>query len=97
MKDISVPEIIVIAALCVVPVVMGLVLVFVAVCQKTGTSDVESWPSEGEEQQLDGGMLKSDQELVDADASAYDLEHAHAPQYEAESPTDAGHIDHGRR
>lgn len=87
MKDVSIPEIIVISALCVVPVVMGLVLVIVAVWQKTGTSDVQSWPSDDEEQQLDGSMLKQHEGFVD-DASQYDMEE---PQhYDLESPTDAG-------
>lgn len=90
MKDVSVPEIIVIAALCVIPVVMGLVLVVVAVCQKTGTSDVESWPSEeGEQQQLDGSAMKSHHEFED-DASQYDLEQPVAAQYDLESPSEAG-------
>lgn len=45
-KDISVVEIFVASILCVVPVAMGLFLVCVAVYQKTGTSDVQSWASD---------------------------------------------------
>eukprot|EP00850_Spirogloea_muscicola_P009725 SM000055S18259 [mRNA] locus=s55:323164:323493:- [translate_table: standard] len=74
-KDLSVAEIVVISALCVVPVAMGLLLVFVAVCQRSGDSDVKSWPSDGDDEQEltgDGGgkptkALRSDQVLPTAD------------------------------
>ena len=59
MKDMSVPEIIVIAGLVVLPVIMGVVLVVVAVCNKSGTSDVEIWSEENEEADLELGV-KSD-------------------------------------
>lgn len=49
MKDVSVAELIVIIGLAVMPVVMGLALVVVAVCNKTGTSDVESWSTENDD------------------------------------------------
>lgn len=62
MKDLSYVEIGVIATMCVLPVVMGLVLVFLAVCQKTGTSDVESWPSEGEDQEMGPGYVEKPSE-----------------------------------
>lgn len=41
-------ELVVIIGLVVMPVVMGLALVMVAVCNKTGTSDVESWSTEND-------------------------------------------------
>ena len=49
MKDISVAELVVIIGLVVMPVVMGIALVVVAVCNKTGTSDVELWSTENDD------------------------------------------------
>ena len=56
MKDISVAEVIVIIGLVVIPVVMGLALVVVAVCNKTGTSDVESWSSDDDLPDMEPGF-----------------------------------------
>lgn len=75
MKDLSIAEIVVIVALCVVPVVMGLVLVMVAVCQKSGLSDVLSGSSEGDERDFDVGP-KSDQVYPAEIETETDLESA---------------------
>ena len=55
----STVEIVVTAVLVVLPVVMGMALVFVAVCNKSGTSDVETWSEDNEEADLEPGP-KSD-------------------------------------
>lgn len=59
----SVSEIIVMSALCVVPVVFGMLLVIMAIVQKTGTTDVEEWSQDDdyyedeEHADVEGGQL----------------------------------------
>lgn len=72
-KDVSVVEILVASVLCVVPVAMGLFLVCVAVFQKSGTSDVQSWASEDDAErspntQYDGRRLHAEA------ASAFEMD-----------------------
>ena len=51
----SIIEISVFVGLCIVPVVMGIVLVVAAIWHKTGTSDVLSWPSSGQSEDGEEG------------------------------------------
>lgn len=53
--------------LCVVPVLMGLILVAAAVYQKTGTSDVQSWPSSTEDDDVDPYEQMQAEQMAAAD------------------------------
>ena len=59
MNDMSMAELVVTVGLAVIPVIMGAALVFVAVCSKSGTTDVETWSEDDEEADLELGP-KSD-------------------------------------
>ena len=63
MKDISVAEIGVIIAMVILPVIMGVALVVVAVCNKSGTSDVETWSEDDEEAGLELGPKSDEPEM----------------------------------
>ncbi|CAI7872576.1 unnamed protein product [Closterium sp. NIES-53] len=60
--------------LCVVPVVMGLILVAAAVFQKTGTSDVQSWPSSSEGDEADPYEKMQAEHMDDMDNEEADIE-----------------------
>ncbi|CAI7887894.1 unnamed protein product [Closterium sp. NIES-54] len=70
----SLIEVIVMTILCVVPVVMGLILVAAAVFQKTGTSDVQSWPSSSEGDEADPYEKMQAEHMDDMDNEEADIE-----------------------
>ena len=69
MKDMSLAEIIVTAALVVLPVIMGVALVVVAVCSKSGTTDVETWSEDDEEADLELGPKSDASEMPSSDGN----------------------------
>ncbi|CAI5458142.1 unnamed protein product [Closterium sp. Yama58-4] len=56
------------------PVVMGLILVAAAVFQKTGTSDVQSWPSSSEGDEADPYEKMQAEHMDDMDNEEADIE-----------------------